>query len=42
MDHIGKGMPKKGKQVGDPLEIPDILKTALHALYKHYEEPYEQ
>ena len=41
-DHIGKGMPKKGKQVGDPLEIPDILKTALHALYKHYEETYEQ
>ena len=41
-DHIGKDMPKKGKQVGDPLEIPDILKTALHALYKHYEETYEE
>ncbi len=40
--HIGKDMPKKGKQVGDPLEIPDILKTALHALYKHYEETYEE
>ena len=41
-DHIGKDMPKKGKQVGDPLEIPDILKTALHALYKHYEETHEE
>ena len=41
-EHIGKEMPKKGKQVGDPLEIPDILKTALHALYKHYEETYEE
>ena len=41
-DHIGKDMPKMGKQVGDPLEIPDILKTALHALYKHYEETYEE
>ena len=40
-DHIGKDMPKKGKQVGDPLAIPDKLKTALHALYKHYEETYE-
>ena len=40
--HIGKDMPKKGKLVGDPLAIPDKLKTALHALYKHYEETYEE
>ena len=40
--HIGKDMPKKGKLVGDPLAIPDKLKTALHALYKHYSETYEQ
>ena len=41
-EYIGKDMPKKGKQVGDPLAIPDQLKTALHALYKHYEETYEK
>lgn len=38
--YIGKDMPKKGKTVGDPLAIPDKLKTALHALYKHYSETY--
>jgi type III restriction enzyme len=41
-DHIGKEMPKKGKTVGDPLGIPDKLKTALHALYKHYSETYDE
>ena len=41
-DHIGKDMPKKGKLTGDPLAIPDILKTALHTLYKHYEETYDK
>jgi len=40
--HIGKDMPKKGKTVGDPDAIPDKLKTALHALYKHYSDTYEQ
>lgn len=40
-EHIGKDMPKKGKLVGDPLAIPDKLKTALYALYKHYEETFE-
>ena len=40
-DHIGKKMPKKGRQVRDPLALPDQLKTALHALYKHYEETFE-
>ena len=39
-EYIGKDMPKKGKTVGDPLAIPDTLKTALHALYKHYEETF--
>ena len=41
-EHIGKDMPKKGKLTGDPLSLPDMLKTALHALYKHYEETYEK
>lgn len=41
-EHIGKDMPKKGKTVGDPLAIPDKLKTALHALYKHYEETFDK
>ena len=41
-EHIGKDMPKKGRTVGDPLAIPDKLKTALHALYKHYEETHEE
>ncbi|MEK6746132.1 MAG: DEAD/DEAH box helicase family protein [Pseudomonadota bacterium] len=41
-DHIGKDMPKKGKTTGDPKEIPDKLKTALHALYKHYSETFEK
>jgi len=41
-EHIGKDMPKKGKQTKDPQAIPDILKTALHALYKHYQETYQQ
>lgn len=41
-EHIGKDMPKKGKLTGDPLELPDKLKTALHALYKHYEETYQK
>lgn len=41
-EHIGKDMPKKGKTVGDPLAIPDKLKTALQALYKHYEETFQK
>ncbi len=40
--HIAKEMPKKGRGKGgadgDPNDIPDKLKTALHALYSHYEE----
>lgn len=41
-DHIGKDMPKKGKTTGDPDAIPDKLKTALNALYKHYSETYDK
>ena len=41
-EHIGKDMPKKGKLTGDPLAIPDVLKTALHALYKHYQETHDK
>ncbi|MES9874579.1 MAG: BPTD_3080 family restriction endonuclease [Candidatus Sedimenticola sp. 6PFRAG7] len=41
-EHIGKDMPRAGRMTGDPLAIPDMLKTALHALYKHYEDTYEQ
>ncbi len=41
-EHIGKDMPKKGRTVGDPLSLPDKLKTALYALYKHYAETFEK
>lgn len=41
-EHIGKDMPKKGRTIGDPLSIPDKLKTALYALYKHYAETFEE
>lgn len=41
-EHIGKDMPKKGKTTGDPEALPDKLKTALQALYKHYEETHEK
>jgi type III restriction enzyme len=42
-EHIGKKMPKKGRGKGgqlDPLAIPVQLKTALDALYGHYEETF--
>ena len=38
-EHIGKGMPKKGRGKGkklDPLQLPTLLQTALDALYDHY------
>ena len=41
--HIGKEMPKtggRGKEL-DPLSIPTKLKTALDALYGHYEKTYD-
>ena len=41
--HIGKDMPKKGRQTGgDPRALPEKLQTALHALYSHYEETHQR
>ena len=41
--HIGKDMPKKGRQTGgDPLALPDKLQTALHTLYSHYGKTHER
>jgi len=42
--HIRGKMPKKGRgktEALDPLELPTLLKTALEALYGHYEKTYE-
>jgi type III restriction enzyme len=42
-EHIGKKMPKKGRGKSgalDPLAIPVQLKTALDALYGHYEKTF--
>jgi len=41
--HIGKDMPKKGRGAGqslDPQSLPTLLKTALEALYGHYEKTF--
>lgn len=41
--HIRKDMPKKGRGAGgelDPLKLPTRLKTALEALYGHYEKTF--
>lgn len=43
-EHIGKKMPKKGRGKGavlDPENLPTPLKTALEALYGHYEKTFE-
>jgi type III restriction enzyme len=43
-EHIGKKMPKKGRGKSgalDPLAIPVQLKTALDALYGHYEKTFQ-
>jgi type III restriction enzyme len=43
-DHIRKDMPKKGRGKTaelDPLKLPTRLKTALEALYGHYEKTFE-
>jgi type III restriction enzyme len=43
-EHIRKDMPKKGRgsnQVLYPLELPTRLKTALEALYGHYEKTFK-
>ena len=42
--HIGTKMPKKGRGNAeglDPLKLPTLLKTALEALYGHYEKTYK-
>ncbi len=42
--HIRTKMPKKGRSAGeelDPLKLPTLLKTALEALYGHYEKTYK-
>ncbi|MGD9933409.1 MAG: BPTD_3080 family restriction endonuclease [Dehalococcoidia bacterium] len=43
-DRIRTDMPKKGRGKAtqlDPLALPTLLKTALEALYGHYEKTYE-
>jgi len=43
--YIGKQLPKKGRAKSgqlDPLSLPGPLKTALYALYGHYEKTYEE
>jgi type III restriction enzyme len=43
-EHIRKDMPKKGRGKAkdlDPLSLPTRLKTALEALYGHYEKTFE-
>lgn len=42
--HIRSKMPKKGRGTAeelDPLKLPTLLKTALEALYGHYEKTFE-
>ena len=42
--HIRSKMPKKGRGAGeelDPLKLPTLLKTALEALYGHYEKTFK-
>ena len=44
-EHIGTKMPRKGRAKSallDPLSIPTRLKTALEALYGHYEKIFDQ
>ena len=43
-EHIRSDMPKKGRGKSkhlDPLELPTILKTALEALYGHYQKTFK-
>ncbi len=43
-EHISKKMPKKGRGKGavlDPENLPTPLKTALEALYGHYEKTFQ-
>lgn len=42
--HVGKDLPKTaaGAAKLDPLALPNMLKTALNALYSHYEGEFER
>ena len=43
-EHIRTSMPKKGRgkaKTLDPLKLPTLLKTALEALYGHYEKTFQ-
>ncbi|RFF29400.1 BPTD_3080 family restriction endonuclease [Wenzhouxiangella sediminis] len=43
-EHIGTKMPKKGRgkaKTLDPQSLPDLLKSALDALYGHYASTYQ-
>lgn len=42
--HIGKELPKTaaGANKLSPFDLPNVLKTALHALYTHYEGEFER
>ena len=43
-ENIRKDMPKKGRGKAedlDPLKLPTRLKTALEALYGHYEKTFQ-
>ena len=43
-DHIGQAMPKKGRGKGssnDPNALPNILFSAIEALYGHYKKTFE-
>lgn len=41
--HIGKNLPKTAASVGkfSPFDLPNMLQTALNALYSHYEGEFE-
>lgn len=42
--HVGKALPKSAAGAGklSPFDLPNELKTALHALYSHYEGEHER
>jgi type III restriction enzyme len=42
--HVGKALPKTAASAGklSPFDLPNELKTALNALYSHYEGEYER
>ena len=44
-EHVGKRLPRAGRSGGgdlDPLSLPNDLRSALDALYSHYEQTSEQ